>query len=150
MGDYPHSNIRISDTERDLAMTALGDHLATGRLELGEYEVRCTRVIEARMRADLEELFTDLPEPHPDLSAAVAPGKKLARTKGKNQPAAPATPLVKTMETIGGLALLLGVPGAILATIFAGMWWLFIPVVVVFMVTASIADSAKKKSTGKG
>jgi hypothetical protein len=148
MGDYPHSNIRISDAERDLAMSALGAHLATGRLELGEYEMRCTRVIEARMRADLEALFTDLPEPHPDLSAAVAPGKKVARTKDKNQPAA-TTPLVKTMETIGGFALLLGVPGAILATIFAGMWWLFIPVVTVFMVTASIAESAKK-SAGKG
>lgn len=53
------------------------------------------------------------------------------------------------METIGGFALLLGIPGAILATIFAGTWWLFIPVVGVFMVTASIADSAKK-SAGKG
>jgi len=147
MGDDRYSNIRISDAERDLAMTALGEHLSTGRLELGEYEVRCTRVIAARTRADLEALFTDLPEPHPDLSAAVLPGKKVAKSKKKNQPAT--TPLVTTMETIGGLAVLLGIPGAILATIFAGMWWLFIPVVVVFIVTTSIADSAKK-STSKG
>lgn len=147
MGDDPYSNIRISDAERDLAMGALGEHLSTGRLELGEYDVRCTRVIAARTRADLEALFTDLPEPHPDLSAAVLPGKTVAKVKGKNQPAT--TPLIKTMETIGGFALLLGVPGAVLATIFAGMWWLFFPVVVVFIVTASIADSAKK-SAGKG
>jgi hypothetical protein len=147
MGDNPNANIRISDVERDLAMAALGEHLGTGRLELGEYDTRCTRVIESRTRADLEALFTDLPEPHPDLSAAVPPGKKLAKSRKKTQPAT--TPLVKTMENIGGFALLLGIPGAILATIFLGLWWLFFPVVGVFVITASVAESAKK-SAGQG
>ncbi len=147
MGDHPHSNIRISDAERDLAMAALGKHLATGRLELDEYEERSTRVIAARTRADLESLFTDLPEPHPDLSAAVSPGKKVAK-RSKREPV-PAPPIVKTMDTIGGFALLLGIPVAILGTIFLNLWWLFFPVVGIFMLAAGVADSAKKKAAGK-
>lgn len=148
MGDHPHSNIRISDTERDLAMAALGKHLATGRLELDEYEERSTRVIAARTRADLESLFTDLPEPHPDLSAAVAPGKKVAK-RSKKEPV-PAPPIVKTMDSIAGFALLLGIPLAILGTIFLNLWWLFFPVVGIFMLAAGVADSAKKKAAGQG
>ncbi len=146
MGDNPNANIRISDVERDLAMAALGEHLGTGRLELDEYDDRSTRVIEARTRADLEALFTDLPEPHPDLSAAVPPpGRTVTIRKAKkNDPTV--TPASKAMETIAGLTILLGIPGAIVLTIVAGLWWLFFPVVGVFFSAAAAAEALKKPS----
>ena len=80
------ADIRTSNAERDEAVHALGVHLSTGRLELDEYEERCTRATAARTRGDLEALFTDLPAPHPDLSSAtpVQPGCVLEIFVGKS------------------------------------------------------------------
>lgn len=150
MEDPPSLHIRISDAERDRAMAALGEHLATGRLELDEYDARCTRTVGARTRADLEALFADLPEPHPDLSTAVPPKRAATKavatgsTNGKAHKDLAATPGSEAMETIAGLTLLLGLPAAILLTILAGMWWLFFPVTGVFVVTAAMSEALKK------
>ena len=43
-------DIRISNAERDAAVTALGEHLSTGRLDLSEYEERCGQAAVARTR----------------------------------------------------------------------------------------------------
>jgi hypothetical protein len=144
MGDNPNANIRISDVERDLAMAALGEHLGTGRLELDEYDDRSTRVIEARTRADLEALFTDLPEPHPDLSAAVPPPGRAVTIRKAKKNAVTVTPAGKAMEAVAGLTIVLGIPSAIVLTILAGLWWLFFPVVGVFLVAAAVAEALKK------
>src|SRR5687768_9040182 len=71
--------IRISNVERDEAVSTLGAHLSTGRLELDEYEERCGKAVAARTRGDLEELFTDLPAPHPDLSSATPPAQLMQK-----------------------------------------------------------------------
>lgn len=44
------ADIRTSNAERDEAVTALGVHLSTGRLDLDEYEERCGRAATARGR----------------------------------------------------------------------------------------------------
>lgn len=147
MENPPSLNIRISDAERDLAMAALGEHLSTGRLELDEYEARCAKTVAARTRPELEILFTDLPEPHPDLSAAVPPPpatKKTLAIRSKDKKDLTATPASKGMETIAGLTLVLGIPAAVLLTVFLGMWWLFFPVVGVFMVAVAMAEAFKQ------
>jgi hypothetical protein len=56
----------------------------------------------------------------------------------------------KALEAVAGLTLFFGIPGAILLTIFAGAWWVFIPVVFVVMVAGGCAEEIKKKATEAG
>lgn len=56
---------RIGDVERDRAVNALSEHLASGRLDRSEFDERMTGALHARTHADLEPLFLDLPEPRP-------------------------------------------------------------------------------------
>jgi DUF1707 SHOCT-like domain/TM2 domain len=53
--------IRIGTTEREQAVTALGDHFAQGRLEPHEFEERMTAAYAARTADELDRLFDDLP-----------------------------------------------------------------------------------------
>jgi len=53
--------IRIGDTERDRAITSLGDHFAAGRLTAEEFDQRTDQALKARFNEDLEPLFADLP-----------------------------------------------------------------------------------------
>ncbi|AGP31424.1 DUF1707 SHOCT-like domain-containing protein [Corynebacterium terpenotabidum] len=59
--DPRDNHVRIGDADRERAMSLLGAHFADGRLEVTEYDERCRAVAEARTRADLDALFTDLP-----------------------------------------------------------------------------------------
>lgn len=61
----PPSRLRVGDSERYTAATALGEHFATGRLDQDEYDTRVRAAYASRTRADLETLFGDLPEPAP-------------------------------------------------------------------------------------
>jgi len=61
----PEARLRVGDTERYEAATALGEHFATGRLDQAEYDARVQAAYAGRTRADLQALFTDLPEPAP-------------------------------------------------------------------------------------
>jgi len=56
---------RISDTEREEAIEALGTHMRDGRLDIDEYGDRTARVTTAKTRGELVTLFSDLPEPRP-------------------------------------------------------------------------------------
>lgn len=65
MADVPPSELRIGDTERETALTALGEHMSAGRLDIDEYGDRTAKVSAAKTRGELLALFTDLPQPHP-------------------------------------------------------------------------------------
>jgi hypothetical protein len=62
----------IGDHERDLAVSALAQHYAHGRLTLAEHEERMTRALKARTNTELQGLFTDLPRP----DAALPPTRR--------------------------------------------------------------------------
>lgn len=64
--------LRIGDVEREAAVTALGEHYASGRLSKEEYDERATVAYEARSLAALQPLFADLPLPHGPLEPASA------------------------------------------------------------------------------
>ncbi|WP_051386464.1 DUF1707 SHOCT-like domain-containing protein [Actinokineospora inagensis] len=66
MGTGREANIRVGTSEREQALAALAEHLSGGRLDIAEYEQRVAMATAARTRADLRELFDDLPDPHPD------------------------------------------------------------------------------------
>lgn len=53
---------RIGHQERDEAIERLQEHLARGRLELGEFEDRMAKALAARTTSDLRVLFDDLPD----------------------------------------------------------------------------------------
>ena len=59
------AEIRIGDTEREAAMTALGEHMSAGRLDVDEYGERSAKVVAAKTRGELLEIFADLPDPRP-------------------------------------------------------------------------------------
>jgi hypothetical protein len=75
------SPLRIGNAERTAALEALDEHLAAGRLDVDEYTDRSAAAAGAVVAADLADLFTDLPEPHPPL-----PGGRTAPPPGEVAP----------------------------------------------------------------
>lgn len=61
----PSPSLRIGNVERDAAIKALDEHLNAGRLDAEEYGQRVAQASVARTREGIDELFTDLPAPHP-------------------------------------------------------------------------------------
>jgi hypothetical protein len=55
------SGLRVSDAERDVVVTELGEHFQTGRLDQAEFDDRVTRALTARTGRDLDVLLADLP-----------------------------------------------------------------------------------------
>src|SRR5215831_17538777 len=53
--------LRVSDADRDAAITELGEHFQAGRLDPAELEDRTGRALRARIGSDLDELLADLP-----------------------------------------------------------------------------------------
>ncbi|MBF4552993.1 DUF1707 domain-containing protein [Corynebacterium suicordis] len=67
---HPNSpHLRVSDPERQDAITVLGSHFAEGRLTLDEFELRSSQAANAVHRGDLDAIFRDLP--------ALSPGSHL-------------------------------------------------------------------------
>ncbi|WP_370970629.1 DUF1707 domain-containing protein [Amycolatopsis sp. cg9] len=77
MTEVPSPQLRISDQNRESALSALGEHMTAGRLDIDEYGERSARITAAKTRGELGEVFADLPAPHPRYDdvpqAAVAP-----------------------------------------------------------------------------
>jgi hypothetical protein len=130
--ESPTGALRIGDAERVAAASALGDHFAAGRLDQAEFDSRLSAAYAARVFADLDPLFADLPEPHPARPAAAAPpaspapvredwtppwGDRVAgarRRGGRAWAAAAALPAAPVPVLIaGGLLLLLGLTVAV-------------------------------------
>jgi Domain of unknown function (DUF1707)/Cell wall-active antibiotics response 4TMS YvqF len=62
------SSIRVSDADRERAVSALREHLLAGRLTLEEFTERVGAALQARVRAELARIRQDLP----DLAASPA------------------------------------------------------------------------------
>jgi hypothetical protein len=63
--DDMRNSTRVGSAERDEAVALLAEHWHAGRLDPGEHELRVTKARAAVTRADLDILFTDLPQPLP-------------------------------------------------------------------------------------
>ncbi len=64
---------RLSDAERDAAVSALRAHLEAGRLDPEEFDERSTAARAARTASDVVPLFGDLPAPRPAYVDAARP-----------------------------------------------------------------------------
>ncbi len=75
MTEVPSPQLRISDQNRESALSALGEHMSAGRIDIDEYGERSARITAAKTRGELVDIFADLPAPHPrydDAPQAVA------------------------------------------------------------------------------
>jgi hypothetical protein len=71
--DQPAEGIRASDAERDATVERLSRAAGDGRLTLEEFSQRMEQATEAKTRAELDQLVTDLPaEPATPVAGAVA------------------------------------------------------------------------------
>lgn len=62
------ARVRVGDTERESAVTALGEHYAAGRLTKEEFDERAEVAWTARTSGDLTPLFADLPRLTPPVA----------------------------------------------------------------------------------
>ncbi|QFG19868.1 DUF1707 and FHA domain-containing protein [Actinomadura sp. WMMB 499] len=63
MDGGPSYPVRASDGERDRVLRVLGDRVAEGRISHETFERRVDLVLQARSRAELDEIVHDLPPP---------------------------------------------------------------------------------------
>lgn len=91
-------DLLLSDAERLHALTALGDHYATGRLDDPEFHARSGDVAAARTLAQLGQSFRGLPGGVPLQSvdgmivhSATAGGGEMVPASSSNSPLTPAT-----------------------------------------------------------
>jgi hypothetical protein len=128
------SGTRIGDADRDKAAEYLREHMAAGRLDAAEFDERLTRALSAKFESDLDDLFTDLPDPKPSTQALPEPfqappwqseptggGQELA----ERQPGAvPAKSVNKAYAVISAVAW----PAAIVLCFATGwrFWWIMI------------------------
>jgi len=152
MGEGRDAQIRISNAERNQAVSMLGVHLSSGRLELAEFEDRCGQALAARTRVEVELLFEDLPVPHPDLRSATPPAAPIqgaapfagSDTSSRQADELRSTPLSSAIETIAGLTFLLGLPAAIALGFILGIWWTFLPVIAMTILLSGFAELFKR------
>jgi len=60
--NFPPPDLRVSDAERDRAVSELSEHFQAGRLTSEEFDERSGQALRARTGSDLEVLFADLPQ----------------------------------------------------------------------------------------
>ena len=120
--------IRISDVEREAAVTALGEHYAAGRLTKDEYDERAAAAFTARTSSALRPLFVDLPGPHPFAAAPRGGAPRLGAPGVARPPSSPGpgsgfrVPFLPLLLVLIGLAILFGAPW--LVFIGVGALWL--------------------------
>jgi hypothetical protein len=72
---FPPGDLRVSDADRDLALSELREAFQVGRITAAEFDERAGRAVRARTGKELTALLADLPLEHP----AAARSSGLAR-----------------------------------------------------------------------
>ncbi len=71
---YPRGDMRVSDADRDRAISELSEAFQAGRLTMDEFEERSGQALGARTGKDLTKLLADLPRKPVPAAAAQAGG----------------------------------------------------------------------------
>lgn len=69
---YPAGDLRVSDSDRDVALSELSEHFQAGRLTAAELDDRAGRALAARTGRELADLMADLPQRPPAQSGPTA------------------------------------------------------------------------------
>jgi Domain of unknown function (DUF1707) len=69
---FPPGEFRVSDADRDRALSELGEALRAGRITADEFDQRAGETLRARTGKELTALLADLPWPRPAATRAAA------------------------------------------------------------------------------
>jgi DUF1707 SHOCT-like domain len=76
--DYPPGDIRVSDADRDRALSELSEHFQAGRLTKEEFDERSGQALQTKTGKELRALLADLPRsqqnPGPPPAPVSGPG----------------------------------------------------------------------------
>ena len=139
------SDMRIGDAEREGALTALGEHMSVGRLDVDEYGDRSAKAAIAKTRSELTALFSDLPEPrprfdHPPSGSPVPqprPGVPANEGTGGQVAGRPANQAVLE-RVFGALVPLSAVLAVALFFAFGHFWFVFLLPAVITLVGGAV------------
>lgn len=81
--------MRLSDGDRNAAVSRLRDNLDAGRLTTAEFDQRTAAVLDARTQAQLDPLFSDLPPVSAPGAYEVYPHQSVAPYSGDPEPGGP-------------------------------------------------------------
>lgn len=134
-------HVRLSDAEREAAMSQLGKAMAEGRLTIEEYDSRCRKVAAAQVRNDLDGLFSDLPQ-----SFAVEPGREIEQVYGASEIESARRSAARPKAGVLGLTAIAAITGtAVSAPAIGGLSALFlliVPVVFILLYVMKIGPAA--------
>lgn len=87
---WDRRRLRIGDAERNQAVESLAQHYAEGRITQQEFDERSAQAGAARIAADLEPLFADLPggAPH-SAQQRTARAQERSRAASRSRPTGP-------------------------------------------------------------
>ena len=71
--DYPAGSLRVSDADRDRALSELSEAFQAGRIAAGELDQRSGQALSARTGEDLTALLADLPLAGPPATRTTVP-----------------------------------------------------------------------------
>jgi hypothetical protein len=117
--------IRISDADREAAVSALGEHYASGRLSKDEYDERASQAYTAKTASAVRPLFTDLPAPHPPVlgRSSTQPGYRATSQppQGATPPRCGAWPFLPVLLVLVGIAIVASAPWIVFVAL--GVFW---------------------------
>ena len=116
-------DLRISDADRDQAITRLSGHFQAGRLSAEEFDERSGAALQAKTGREVAALFTDLP---PD-QAPAARAATVARHGGWR---VPALPIVMAAIAVSAIGVSIGGHSTGIHIAFGGL----LPLVIVLLV----------------
>lgn len=120
-------HLRISDSDRELAVAQLGEQFAEGRLTRAEFDERSDAVWSARTRGDLSPVFADLPVgPSGEHRASARPpgsGPTAWHSRGRPPALRPVLPrlVLPVLVVLGVITLVTHLPFLLLAV---ALWFL--------------------------
>jgi hypothetical protein len=75
--DFPDGDLRVSDAERDRALSELSEAFQVGRITAGEFDERSGQALSARTGQELAALLADLPAARAPLASTSAVDRAL-------------------------------------------------------------------------
>ena len=91
-GFFPPGDLRVSDAERDLAVSELSRAFQVGRLTTEEFEQRSEQAFAARTGKELTALLADLPVEEPPARTALVERADWTRPPARGSPSARPSP----------------------------------------------------------
>lgn len=150
MAGMEPADIRISDAERESALSALGEHMSAGRLDVNEYGDRSAEIAIAKTRRDLLALFADLPEPRPQFDMPPTPAGPAGPTQRPVAAESPSDPIRRwerrpvVQRMAGALMPLAGIVAVFLFFALHLSWFIFLLPAAVMVLSGTLLGDGWK------